>query len=257
MKNLFYLALATALLFTSCNKEEKFEAIECEDDVMTRAGEGDVNVSFMDNTLYFTWDNRFVESISITVTDNNNNRIYYLPFTKLTTTSLSHTYSLYNDGFFKIEICYTEPNNNQITHSDIYYCESGRVYKLGKHPQCYHRCFEGFPDRVRVFGNFIELDLVGEYTMIVYSSSEHGKTSVRDLKLKLQHISPLIPIDIISSGVGVSQKVRIFTKDCPYGPGVCNSFIEARIPIQDSGTAPTSSPTGYVCFEYCNRYWDY
>lgn len=257
MKNLFYLALATALLFTSCNKEEKFEAIECEDDVMTRAGEGGVHVSLVNNTLYFTWDNRFTTSVSILVTDQDDHMIYY-PSIGSGTNSLSHTYTYY-DGFFKISIHYFEPPEEDLLQSQDYICIFGQIHKLGEQPPCNHRCFDNFPESVYRFGNFIKLRLIGKYTMIAYPPINSGKSEIRkDLYLPPPesgaYNGTLVQVDRLVES-GSYQKVRIFTKDCPYGPGICNSFIEANMIIEEDNGVPTNEPTGSVYFSYCNNYY--
>lgn len=80
-------------------------------------------------------------------------------------------------------------------------------------------------------------------------------------KLKDLHLPPpqsgadkgvLIQLDRLV-GSGSYQKVRIFTKDCPYGPGICNSFIEANIIIENDNGVPSNEPTGSVYFSYCNN----
>lgn len=264
MKKLFYSVFVMALLFASCSKEEKFEDIESEDAVTTRAGEGSVNVSYADNTLYFTWDNRSVEAISIKVTDQDNSTIYYLPPFKLTTTSLSHSYGSYDDGFFKIEIRYSEFPEDSLLHFNTYFCESGRIYKLEDNPKCNHHCFDGSPFVFYRFGNSIALDLVGgEYIMIVYaprSSVEHSVEERIELKLSTPQTGAsygtIVPIKKLVAGVDITQKIRIFTKNCPYGPGVCNSFIETDFAIDEQHDT-SYEPTGSVHFYYCSGYWDY
>lgn len=255
MKHLFYLALVTALLFTSCNKKE-FEEIGCEDDVMTRIEGGGVNISLVNNTLYFTWDKLFTASVHISVTDQNGHTIY-CPSISPGTTSLSHSYAYY-DGFFKIYIQYYEPPEEYFSHSQTYFCILGQIYKFGEQPPCNHSCFNAFPESVYRFGNFIRLNLTGEYTMVTYPPMGSGGSEIR----KDLHLPPpqsgadkgvLIQLDRLV-GSGSYQKVRIFTKDCPYGPGICNSFIEANIIIENDNGVPSNEPTGSVYFSYCNNY---
>lgn len=253
MKKLFYSVFVMVLLFTSCSKEEEFEDIVGENAVTTRTGEASVYVSHKDNILYFTWDNRFVASVSIAVTNSDGYQITY-DFPNST------TLDLHSDAFFRIDVSYTEAFGDYIPHGETYFRdEFGQLYEPGAQPECNHRCFDRFPDNVRMFGNSIELDMVGEYTMITYSpshSAEHGAEHRKDFTIEPpQSWRPgtLVPITRLVSENNVAQKVRIFTKDCPYGPGVCTSFIEADIPLGDYQSEP-SSPTGSAYFHYCNHY---
>lgn len=257
MKDLFYFALATALLFTSCNKEEKFEDIEFEDDIITRIDGGGVNVSLVDNTLYFTWNKLLTTSVSILVTDQDGHIIYNPPI-RAGTTSLSHTYAYY-DGFFKISIQYSEPPEECFSYSQDYFCIFGQIYKFGEQPPCNHRCFDAFPESVYRYGNFIRLYLIGEYTMVVYPSMNSGKSEIRrNLYLPPPQSGAdngnLVHVDRLGES-GSYQKVRIFTKDRPYGPEICNSFIEANMIIEEDNGVPTNEPTGSVYFSYCNNYY--